>query len=100
VGPAALRGCPAKCPAIRGATPNRFVKAGKGMLLSDVRVERVAAHPVDTAARLLFMSKKLDGHEKTPIRAWWPDWLDERIPELEDAILLIEEAERHQFTVT
>jgi hypothetical protein len=60
---------------------------------AEVAREHVAAHPIETAARLLFFSKKLDGHETTPIRAWKPVWLEERIPQLESAIVLVEEAE-------
>jgi len=66
-------------------------------LNADVTIERPALHPVETAARLLFISKKLDGHQETPIRDWWPDWLSERLPQLESAIQLIEQAEqRHR----
>jgi hypothetical protein len=47
-----------------------------------------------TSARLLVMSKRLDRQEQTPIRAWKPRWLEAQIPHLEEALRLVEQAER------
>jgi len=63
-----------------------------------LKAERPSIDPVVTAARFLVMSKRLDRQEQTPIRLWKPRWLEARIPHLEEALLLVEEAEQLPFT--
>jgi hypothetical protein len=58
-----------------------------------IAVEAPGAHPVQTSARLLYFSKKLDGHEDTPIDSWHPKWLEGRIPQLDEAKEMIKRAE-------
>lgn len=60
---------------------------------TNIRIERPATHAVETSARLLYMSKKLDGHEATPVNAWQPRWLEGRIPELDESQALVEQWE-------
>jgi hypothetical protein len=67
-------------------------KAPAGTL--DLNAERPSVDPVVTAARLLVMSKRLDRQERTPMKAWKPRWLEARIPQLEEALLMAEQAER------
>ena len=63
-----------------------------------VRIELPASTPIETAARLVYLSKKLDRHEATPVREWSPNWLSGGwVAELEPAIALIEEDERNHI---
>ena len=61
---------------------------------TNVKAERPDPHPVVTSARLLYMSKRLDDHEATPIKLWKPRWLEGRISQLDEAQALIELAEQ------
>jgi hypothetical protein len=63
-----------------------------------LNAEHPSIDPVVTSARLLVMSKRLDRQEQTPVRMWKPRWLEARIPQLEEALLLVEDAERLPFT--
>lgn len=54
-----------------------------------------------TAARLVYLAKKLDRNEQTAIRDWRPGWLTGRwLSQLEPAINLVELDERLAATVT
>jgi hypothetical protein len=44
------------------------------------------------------MSKKLDGQEPTPVKAWRPRWLEGRIPQLDEAQALVEQWEAAGLT--
>jgi hypothetical protein len=61
--------------------------------LTDVSSERPASHPVETSARLLYLAKKLDQHEGTPVKDWYPRWVEGKIEQLGEAEAVIERAE-------
>jgi hypothetical protein len=65
---------------------------------NDITIERPSPHPVLTSARLLYMSKRLDEHEETPIKVWQPRWLEGRIPQLDETQAVLEQAERDGLT--
>jgi hypothetical protein len=61
---------------------------------TQLKAEHPSVDPVVTSACLLVMSKRLDRQEQTPIRAWKPRWREAQIPHLEEALRLVEQAER------
>ena len=60
----------------------------------DLKAGAPSSNPLITSARLLSMSKKLDGEEETPINDWHPRWLEGRIPQIDEAQELVAQAER------
>jgi hypothetical protein len=60
----------------------------------DLKAGAPSSNPLITSARLLSMSKKLDGEEETPINDWHPRWREGRIPQIDEAQELVAQAER------
>jgi hypothetical protein len=60
----------------------------------DLKTGAPSSDPLITSARLLSMSKKLDGEEETPINDWHPRWLEGRISQIDEAQELVAQAER------
>jgi hypothetical protein len=67
---------------------------------TNVTIQRPAPHCVETSARLLYMSKKLDDQEATKERDWHPRWLEGRIRQLDETHALLRQAERVSTTNT
>jgi len=58
---------------------------------NNVRIAQPSHNMIVTAARLVFLAKKLDRNELTPARAWRPKWLSgEWLSHLEPAVELVE----------
>ncbi|EAQ36284.1 hypothetical protein NB311A_20141 [Nitrobacter sp. Nb-311A] len=68
---------------------------GKPRGALDVRIARPSHNMMLTAARLVFLAKKIDRNELTPVRNWRPKWLTgELLSQLEPALELVESDEK------
>lgn len=61
----------------------------------NVRTAQPSNDMIQTAARLVFLAKKLDRSEMTPVRAWRPRWLTGKwLSQLDTAVELVEQDEK------